>query len=108
QKDSLTPSCTALPPPAPLSPVPLPTVEVTYPKVELVRLPLGLSNSGVFVRLNVSPRNSRLTRSLILKFLNSERFNANRPGPLRMFRPVLPKTTPVGCAKLEVENHGLP
>src|ERR1035438_1067396 len=70
---------------------------------------VGLLNSGVLVTLNDSARSSTLKRSLNLKFLVRERFSENRPGPVKGFRPVLPKIpAPVGWVKLDVANQGLP
>src|ERR1044071_3926047 len=108
QKLSFAPNCTARPPPVPLTPVPLPTVPVTYPKVELVSEVLGLVNCGVLVKLNVSALISRAHRSVNLKILESERLSPNSPGPIMMFRPVVPTRTPVGCAKLDWLDQGLP
>ena len=74
----------------------------------LVSEVLGLLNCGELVKLKVSARSSMLALSPNLKVLKSARFRAKRLGPLNIFRPLVPNRTPVGWAKLEVLNQGLP
>ena len=52
-------------------------VPVTRPNVEVVISVPGVLNSGVFVRLKLSQRNSNCHRSVILKSLNSERLKSD-------------------------------
>src|SRR5262245_38171260 len=96
------------PPPVPFTPVPLDRVPVTYPNVELVNEVLGFENCGVLVKLNASARTSMRVCSLIRIVLPTLPFSPYVPGPLMMFRPVVPKRLLGGCTKLDVSNHGLP
>ena len=57
---------------------------------------VGLLNCGVLVTLKDSPRISILIFSVKLKILKMERSALKKPGPERVFRPELPKRTPVG------------
>src|ERR1700730_806436 len=54
------------------------------------RLP-GIPRFGWFRTLKNSPRNCALNRSLIRKFLTSEKSQFRKCGAQKMFRPMLPK-----------------
>src|SRR6185437_2165075 len=79
-----------------------------YPKFASPSVTSGLLNCGELVRLNDSPRSSRLKRSVIGIVLNTEKSSSKRPGPLIRFRPTLPNVRASGAAKLDCENHGSP
>src|ERR1700722_3010110 len=54
---------------------------VITPNVGLVNVVFGLPNSTLLVALNDSARNCALIRSVIKKFLNTEKSQSNSPGP---------------------------
>ena len=55
----------------------------------------GFPNCGVLVTPNISARNCKLNRSVILKFRNTLAFRLNTPGPRRILRPLVPNRTAV-------------
>src|SRR5207253_902385 len=65
---------------------------VIEPKAALPKLPFGSFNGGVLDTLNVSARNSRLTRSAMRKVLPTIRSAFCRPGPRTGLRELLPMT----------------
>src|SRR5690242_11948661 len=86
----------------------LPRAVVTWPKAASLKLVSGLSKCGVLDRLNDSPRNSRLVRSVILNRRNIEKSISNKPGPLRTFRPTFPNVFGRGAENTDVSNHNCP
>src|SRR5258706_5349330 len=86
-----------------------PPAPVTYPKVlSFEESVFGFENCAVLVTLNDSARSSALILSVKLKILNSEASALKKFGPDVMLRPLVPKRTPVGAAKLACENHDEP
>ena len=60
------------------------------------------------LKLNHSARSSRDPRSLIRNFRNSEKSTLTRSGPVRTFRPTLPKAPFAGAENRVVSNHVVP
>src|SRR5437016_697782 len=85
--------------------------EVTWPKLVSALVASMPLNCVWFQVLKVSKRSSNLLPrdSLIVKFLNSERFQLSRPGLRRALCPSVPQAPGAGSAKLVVANQiGLP
>ena len=84
-----------------------PVVELITPAVAAVPIvELGYPKLGWFSVPKVSHRNSKWPYSPIEKTLPRARFMVTLSGPLRMFRPELPKPE-VGIAKQVGSNHSV-
>src|SRR4051794_13470568 len=75
------------------------------PKLELLALAFGFAKCGVLLKLNDSARNCRLIFSVALKVRKRLKSAFTTPGPRMVFRPTVPKRTPVGRANAVVSNH---
>ncbi len=86
-------------------------VAVTKPKVSrnprsLLNKMAGLAKFGWFKTLKNSPRSCKLTRSVGLHVLTSEKSQFLNFGPRKVFRPLFPKFPKSGCDRTRSTGTG--
>src|SRR6476661_9761312 len=73
-------------------------VEISPKVAAVIVCDTGLLNTGVFARLNASPRSSNHLCSVTLNCLPSDRLNIAAPGPRSVPGPALPNVNAAGWA----------